>query len=180
VSLKDQLLRAGLGDRRRAEEIEREKRREAKVAAGNQASRAERERREAEGRAAEEASRAAELVARRQQAEARKEAERVRTQAQHLLRAHRVSWRPGPQRFWHRSPDGREIWRLDLPEFLATDLRVGRMAIAWVDDQNPQVLLVDPQTADRVAALRPELILFRNRGPIDRADDQQLYEDGDR
>ena len=176
MSLKDQLLKAGLADKRRAEQVERQKRQEAKVAAGNQVSRAERERRDAEARERQEAERAAEMVARRRESDARKEADRVRMQAQHLLRGHRVPWRPGPQRFWHRAPTGQEIWRLDLPESLATDLRVGRLAIAWVDDQSPEVLLVDPATADRVAALRPELILFRNRGPIDRADDQQLYE----
>ena len=60
---------------------------------------------------------------------------------------------------------------------MATDLRVGRRALAWVDDARPEVVLIDVPTAERVAAIRPELILFRNHGPIDTDPAEQLYED---
>lgn len=42
------------------------------------------------------------------------------------------------------------------------------------------MVVIDPETADRVEALRPELVLFRNRGPVDTDPAEQLYDVGDR
>ena len=182
MNLRDQLLKAGLVDKKRADQVQRDVRKEAKIAEGNQAARAERERVEAEAREAREAERRAReatLAERRREQEARIAVESRLMSTRQTLRAHRIRIGRGTQRFWHRSPDGREAWRLDLPEWVADDLRLGRLAIAWCDDQNPEVLVVDALTANRVEALRPELILFRNRGAIDTDPSQQLYNEAE-
>lgn len=179
MNLRDQLLKAGLADKKRADAVAREKRKEDRTAQAHQIDKATRERLEAEAREAEQRLRDAEVAARRREQEEKEAAavkERLLLSSRQILRAHRVRFRPGPQRFWHRSPDGREAWRLDLSETTATDLRVGRLVVAWVDDRNPEVVLIDPLTANRIEALRPELILFRNRGPIDTDASQQLWE----
>ncbi len=175
MNLRDQLLRAGLADKKRADQIAREKKKEDRVAAGHIEDKATLERREATARDAERREREATATAHRVAARAREEAELALERPRQILRAKRIRVRSGPQRFWHKAPDGREIWRLDITESVALDLRLGQLAIAWCDDRSPEVIIVDRETASRVAELRPELILFRNVGPIDTAFDQQLY-----
>lgn len=175
MNLRDQLLKAGLVDKKRAEQAAREKRQEEKKALSQQEDRATKERREDEAREAERAAREAQQVAHRRETDARETREVTERRPRQILRAKRIRFRPGPQAFWHRAPDGVQIWRLGLPEHLALDLRWGRIAIAWCDDAHPEVVLIDRETAQRIEALRPELLLFWNRGAIDTASDQQLH-----
>lgn len=175
MNLRDQLLKAGLVDKKRAEQAAREKRQEEKKALSQQEDRDTRERREAAAREAGRAAKEAEVVAHRREADAREARELAERRPRQILRAKRIRFRPGPQPFWHRAPDGVQVWRLDLPEHLALDLRWGRVAVAWCDDAHPEVVLVDQETAQRIEQLRPELVLFRNRGGIDTAPDQQLH-----
>lgn len=176
MNLRDQLLKAGLADKKRADEIARQKKKEERVAAGHAEDKATRERREAEAKESERREREAAAIAHRMAARAREEAEITLERPRQILRAKCIRIRPGPQRFWHKAPGGKEIWRLDLPEFVALDLRLGKLAIAWCDDRSPEVLIIDRETAVRIAELRPELILFRNLGPIDTSAAQQLYD----
>lgn len=177
ASLRDQFLKAGLVTKGQADAAEREKRRQEKLAEGNAVARKEKERQEAEARAREAAEREAALIARRREAREREEAQMRVVRCQQILRAHQLKLRPGQQRFYHWSVDRRQALRLLLPEHVATDVRVGRLVIAWVDDARPEAVLIDPATADRVAAIRPELIVFRNTGGVDTDAAQQLYED---
>lgn len=177
MSLRDQFLKAGLVSKTQADSAQRELRKQEKIAQGQALARREQERLDAEERALQVAAREAEHAARRRAAREREEAHMRVVRCQQILRAHALRFRPGTQRFHFRSPDGRHAWRLWLPERLATDLRVCRLALAWVDDLRPEVVVIDPATADRIEALRPELVLFRNRPPIDLDVSQQLYED---
>lgn len=181
MNLRDQLLKAGLVDKKRAEQAAREQKQAQKQAQGQQIDKATREREEAARVERERLEREAEQVRRRKEADAR-EAERVAAtrallSSRAILRQNRVPVRGGTQRFYHWSPDRRECWKLSVTEWMATDLRCGRLAIAWLDEDNPQVVVIDPLTANRIEAIRPELILFRNRGGIDTDASQQLYED---
>jgi uncharacterized protein YaiL (DUF2058 family) len=177
MNLRDQFLKAGLVSKKDADAAQRDVKKQQKVQQGNQEARRILELREAEAREAERLAREAERLARRKAAEELARRETVLWQGRQILRANRVRYRNGPQRFYHRSPDGRELWRLDLPERLAEDLRRGRLAVAWIDGgTEPEIVVVDAESADRVEAVRPELILFRNRGPVDRDPAEQLYE----
>ncbi len=176
MNLRDQLLKAGLVDKKRADQVGREKRKDEKIAAGHQVDKATRERQEAEAREVQRRADEETRIRKRREADAREAEQRKLISSRQILRSHRVRYRPGPQRFWHWSPDRREAWRLDLPEHVASDLRLGRLVIAWVDGDDPEVVLIEPLVANRIEALRPELILFRNRGPVDTDPSQQLWE----
>lgn len=182
MNLREQFLKAGLVDKKRADQAAREQKKAEQIAHGNQLDKATRDRQEAEAKAAEAAKREAEVLARRQEAEKREQtriaAESSLLSTRQILRSQHVPIRGGAQRFWHRSPDAREIWRLDISEWMATDLRCGRLAIVWCDDAHPEVLVIEPLVANRIEQSRPELILFRNRGPIDTDPSQQLYDGG--
>lgn len=176
MSLRDQLLKAGLVNKSQADKAAREVLKEQRAARAQQLPKRELERIEAERKAREEAERlAAQVEKRRAQREAEERLLRELRPRQ-ILRALGEPVRGGNHPFFHRSPDGRYAWRLYVPEHVATDLRCGRRAIAWLDDpRRPEVVLVDPETARRVEAIRPELILFRNRGPVDPDPAEQLY-----
>lgn len=177
MNLRDQLLKAGIVSKKDAESAARDVRKQQKVQHGNQEAKRVQEQREAAVREAERAAHEADRLARRKAAEDQAHRETVLWQGRQILRAHRIRYRAGPQRFHHRSPDGREAWKLYLPERLAEDLRRGRVAVCFIDGgAEPEIVLVDAETADRVEAIRPELVLFRNRGPADPDPAEQLYE----
>ncbi|MDP2317327.1 MAG: DUF2058 family protein [Pseudomonadota bacterium] len=177
MNLRDQFLKAGIVSKKDAEAAARDVRKGQKVQQGNQEAKRVLEQREAAARVAELAAKETERLARRKEAEERARRETVLWQGRQILRAHRVRYRAGPQRFYHRSPDGKEAWKLYLPERLAEDLRRGRGAVAWIDGgTEPEIVLVDAESAARVAEIRPELILFWNRGLSDPDPAEQLYE----
>lgn len=177
MNLRDQLLKAGIVSKKDAEGAARDARKQQKVQQGNQEAKRVLEQREAAAREAAREAHEVERLARRKDAEERARRETVLWQGRQILSTNRIRYRPGPQRFHHRSPDGKEAWKLHLPERLAEDLRRGRVAVAWIDGgAEPHVVLVDRETADRLAAVRPELLLFLNTGPVDPDPAEQLYE----
>ncbi len=177
MNLRDQFLKAGLVSKKDADAAARDARKQQNVQKGHQESKKVLEQRAAEERERERLAREAERLARRKAAEETARRDTLLWQGRQILRSHRLKFRAGPQRFWHRSPDGRELWKLWLPERVAEDLRRGRAAIAWIDGgTEPEIVVVDAETADRVAAIRPELVLFRNRGPADPDPAEQLFE----
>lgn len=177
MNLRDQLLKAGIVSKKDADGAAREARKQQKVQQGNQEAKRVLEQREAAAREAAREAQEVERLARRKEAEERARRETVLWQARQILTANRVRYRTGPQRFHHRSPDGKEAWKLYLPERLAEDLRRGRLAVAWIDGgAEPHVVLVDRESAERVAAIRPGLVLFLNSGPADPDPAEQLYE----
>ncbi|MFZ5478896.1 MAG: DUF2058 family protein [Myxococcota bacterium] len=175
MNLRDQLLKAGLVNKKQAAEAARDVRKQQKVEEGHREAKRVLEQKEAERLAAEKAAREAELLARRRASRERAERETRALQVRHILSSHRLRVR-GPQRFYHRSPDGRELWKLWLPERVAEDLRCGRAAIAYIPGADPHVVVIDREAADRVEAIQPELVLFRNRGRPDADPSEQLYE----
>lgn len=175
MSLRDSLLKAGVVDKKAAQRAEQQLRQEKKAVLGNQISKAERERLEREEAERLRREREEDLLRRRREAKERQEREIRLMSSRQILRSHAIRYRPGPQRFWFKAPVSPEIWRLDLPERLANDLRCGYLAIAWCDDQNPDVVLVDRKAAERIQQIRPELVLFWNADGGDPDPSQQLW-----
>ena len=180
MSLRDSLLKAGVVNKKDAQRVEQQLRLEKKAALGSQISKAERERQEREEAERQRQEREEELLRRRREAKAQQELEIRLMSSRQILRSHALRYRPGPQRFWFKAPVHPEIWRLDLPERLADDLRCGYLAVAWCDDQSPDVLIIDRAAAERVAAIRPELILFWNADGGERDPAEQLWDGGRR
>lgn len=175
MSLRDSFLKAGLVNKKEAQRAEQQLRQEKKQATGQQISKAERERLEAEEAERRRQEQAEELANRRREARLKEEQEIRLMSTRQMLRAHAIRYRPGPQRFWFRAPVAPEIWRVDLPERMANDIRCGYLALAFCDDQHPDVVVVDRKAAERVQALRPELILFWNADGADPDPSQQLW-----
>lgn len=175
MNLRDQLLKAGVVSKKDAQRAEQEKRKQEKIEQGNREAKAA-----LEAKAAAEAERLrlekeAEVIARRRASRAREEEQMRRVRPLQLLWGNRVRYTPGQQRFYYRAANRRELHRIDLPEWLAEDLRQGRRCIAWLDDGTDRVVIVDAAIADQVEAIRGGLILFRNAPPPDADPSQQLH-----
>lgn len=175
MSLRDSLLKAGLVSKKDTQRVEQQLRQEQKQAQAHQQSKAEREKREAAEAERIRKEKEEELIRRRREAREREEQALRLMSSRQILRSHRVRFRPGPQKFWFKSPKVPEIWRLDLSERSAYELRCGGLAIFWCDDQSPEVLLVDRDAAGRVRKLRPELCLFWNEDGGDPDPSEQLH-----
>jgi uncharacterized protein YaiL (DUF2058 family) len=175
MNLRDQLLKAGIVNKKQADQAARDQRHQQKVEQGTAEAKRVREQKEAERVAAEKSQREAEALARRRAAREKAERDTRELQVRHILSSHRMRVR-GPQRFYYRAPNGKELWKLMLPERVAEDLRCGRAAIAYIDGTEPDCFVIDREAADRLEELKPEVILFRNRGAVDRDPSEQLYE----
>lgn len=162
MSLRDAMLQAGLIDKKKKRQADRQSKRSRRKKQGNRQRRSEAE---AQAAAAREAAREAELQ--RQIAERQARAERSledarRLQARHLLQAHRIDANFGPVRFFHRAVAGPALLRMDLPWTVARGLREGRLVIgALVGYGEPEYVIVPAGVAERVRV--PELLVFWNR-----------------
>lgn len=177
MSLRDQLLKSGLVDKKTARKTNQEMEAERKAARGERERRADVERRaEDAARQEREARQAALLDAKR----ARDRATELRDQQRrvsNLLRDYQVRVRGGNQPFWHRAADGLHVHKLLIHERLAWDLIGGVCAISWTGDPaDPSYVLIADAVARRVAALEPGRVLFHNLERPDRNDpSEQLY-----
>jgi uncharacterized protein len=169
MSLRDQLLKAGIVNKKKVARANRDlKQDRRKDGAGRESKRA-RKAREAEARAQARA----ELDARRRkEADDRIAAEQAmarRRIVRGLLRDHALPHRGGKQAFWFVAADRKTILRLEIPGSWAHDLRAGRLAIVWLgEDPHPEraehrVLRSD--AVERVRQHAPERLLFWNETP---------------
>lgn len=170
-SLRDQLVKAKLASRADLRRVNHEKAAERRQQQGHREARATLESRE------EEQRRAAEVETLRRRAEERclrqaeDEARARQQQADAILRHHRIDSRPGPQRFWHRTLDGRFLHRLDLPERMAMELRSGHLAVGAIPNlADTDYVLVPAAIAGRVHTICPDRIVHWNQVPPDPAD----------
>lgn len=171
MSLRDQLLAAGLVDKKAARKANQEQEAERRAARGERERRAEVEKRAAEASRQEREARQASQIevrkAREREATARDQQRRV----SNLLRDYQVRVRGGNQPFWHRAPDGVHLHRLLMHERLAWDLVAGVCAISWTGDPlDPSYVLISDAVARRVSALEPGRVLFHNTERPDPAD----------
>lgn len=161
MSLRDQLIKKGLVDKKRARSLDREAKRERKAKQGQRerkkvVERREREQREAELQAAAEARALA-----RREAELRREASELPARVRQKIRANLIRSR-GPVPFHAVGPDGRTVHRLEVNERVAWKLRAGEAAIAaliW-EDRPPELVVVSTDAARDLKEIAPESVCF--------------------
>ena len=182
MSLRDQLLKAGIVNQKKVRQANRQLKKKRKVEQGQRQSRRQVERtaqaEEATRRAAQEEKGAAERARRREI----REREETRRAVQMWLRTHRIPLRNGNQLFFHRSARGPRIVRCEFPESVVWELVRGRMAIAWdgPSSADPEYILIPDRTAQRLQELAPERVLFFNAEPTSEDDPaEQPYDMGE-
>ena len=173
MSLRDQLLKAGLADKKKVQEVNRELKQQRKREQAERERKSVLARREAEAARAEVEARAAAQQAARAEAQARRDEADRRRLVDNLTRAYRIRWRTGAHPFFLRGPQGQRVLRLMVPETIALDLRGGQLAICWLgeDPTDPEELLVLPaDAAARVEQAAPGRRLFWNEAPPEKED----------
>jgi len=160
MSLRDQLLKAGVASKKDVARVERQKKHERRKKQGNRKRKTQAER---DALAAQEAARQAALQAkqarRAQREAARAEQERV-LRVRNLILGNAVRTR-GPQPFWVKRPNGR-IVRLQVAPRVAMTLRSGELAVAGLDGEP---VIVAKRAADVLSDIEPGAVWFYVREP---------------
>jgi uncharacterized protein YaiL (DUF2058 family) len=163
MSLRDQLLKKGLVDKKRAQQIDREAKAERRAEQGQRERKRVVEQREAErARAEAEAAAHARALARKQAELAREDAERPARIRQKIL-ANRIRGR-GPVPFHVRAPDGRTLRRIEVHPNVAWKLRAGELGVAalgWPREEW-EAVVVNAHAARELRALDPAIVCFLN------------------
>ncbi len=160
MSLRDQLLKAGLASkkdvRRTNQELKEERRTEQASRKRKAALRAE----EAAARALAEDELKHKAEERRAREEAREADERVHRVRQ-MLQANRMGAK-GRVPFHVRSLDGRRVHRLQVPERVAFGLRCGELAVGAFAEPGAEAeyYIIPSRTATKLASLAPEHLVF--------------------
>jgi uncharacterized protein YaiL (DUF2058 family) len=168
MSLRDQLMKAGVVSRKQKQAAERELKRKRKQQQAQRASKRDLERQEREELERKHAEAIQAKLAQRRESRASQEAGARRLRANQIVEHHALRAAPGPQRFWHHTPGGVLLNRLDLPRKLATELRLGRLAVVWSESfGEPSYRVVTRDVALRLRSILPERVLFLNEQPPD-------------
>lgn len=163
MSLRDQLLKAGLVDKKKHRQVNRELKKKRKKKQSKRDKKAVVEAREAEAQRIAREAEIARRLERKQQLEAEREEGERRRRVRNLLRAYQVRPKRGPVPFFHLTPDRGHAHRMWVPESWAWDLRKGALAIAWLTDgDDPDYVVLPRAAAERVREHAPERILFFN------------------
>ncbi len=171
MSLRDQLLKAGVVSRKQKQAAERDLKRKRKKKQSKRTSKKAQDR--AAQALAEQQREAviAEKLERRRQVEHAKEASARRLRANQIVEHHAMRSKPGPQPFWHPTPGGVFLHRLDLPRSLAEQLRRGSLAVVWSESfGEPSYRVVARDVAERLRGVLAERVLFFNETPPDPSD----------
>lgn len=158
ASLQEQLMQAGIVDKKQAKKIDREKRKAAKTQPKGHA-KVDETREQAQRALAEKAERARELN-RQQQAQAHEKA--IRAQVIQLIRMNRIEHSPGdvPYQF----TDGKKIKKKYVSAKMHEDLSQGRVAIARLDGGYE---LIPAAAARKVMQRDEDAIVLLNDGQAD-------------
>jgi len=175
MSLRDQLLKAGVVSRKQKQAAERDLKRKRKKKQAQRSSKKDQDR--AARKQAEQQRQAAidEKHERRRAAERAQEASARRLRANQLVEHHAMRSKPGPQPFWHPTPGGVILHRLDLPRSLAEQLRSGKLAVVWSESfGDPSYRVVARDVAERLRGVLAERVLFFNETPPDPSDPAEM------
>ncbi|WP_108126511.1 DUF2058 domain-containing protein [Saccharospirillum mangrovi] len=168
-SLADQLLNAGLVDKKKAQQAEQQKRKQARQARKGQAEDDDTQERLAQQRA-EKAERDRELNRQRQQAE---QAKALRAQAWQMLQ-HSAVEASGDVRFSFTDARVNKIKQLFVDATAQTQLAKGRLAICGDDER---YYLVPRNVADKVAERFADAVIFVADQVSNEADEDDPYKD---
>lgn len=161
MSLRDQLIKKGLVDAKRARKLDRQAKEERKSKQGQRD-----KKRLAEARA-REAREAAERAAVEERARARKQAELERERAELPARvrqkilANQIRSR-GPVPFFVRGPQPERVARLSVDPRVAWKLRAGEAAVAVLRgaDTAPELVVISADAARDLREIDPETVRF--------------------
>ncbi len=158
MSLRDQLLKAGLVSKKDARRAEQERRRQEQKRRGRQEKKKVREAREAARRAAEERERVEALArARREHARVARLHERA-LRIRQLIRAHELK-AGGPVRYFHRGVGG-AIHAMQVSAGTARLLARGRVAVVALDlGTRIRYALVPDRVAAQLAELSDKVVV---------------------
>lgn len=168
MSLRDQLLSAGLVDKSAVRKANRDLKKKRKKRQGKREKKsvvAARQRAEAE---AAQQARAEKVRAERAQELARREAHSRKRALRSLLRSHRLPSREGNQLFFHRAAHGPGVVRNMWPESWVDGLCKGTLAVVWAGPtrKDPDYVVVPESVARRLQASAPQRIVHFNAEPI--------------
>lgn len=159
MSLRDQLIKAGLIDKKGAAKVDRAAKADRKAAQGARAPKSAEERARLDHDRDEKERRAAQAAADRMRAEVERSAHEAVHRIKQVAMAHRMAGR-GPVPFFHRRLDSPALACLSLRESLARDLRNGGAAIVGFRDLGGYAYVVVPRrTVERIATFAPEAIV---------------------
>jgi uncharacterized protein YaiL (DUF2058 family) len=165
MSLKDQLLKAGLVSKKQVRKVNQKERKQRKKHQSSREAKAIVQTREKTERKAKAAAEKAERIAVRRQLHRDREAVEAVRRVDQILGGNRVRYRGGQQPLWHLSPDRCFALRLDLPASVAFDIHCGKLAIGYrgaPDAFEPDIVVLPRDAAERVHRIDPSRILFMN------------------
>ena len=178
MSLRDQLLKAGLVDKKQVQKTNRKLKKSRRQKQSEREKKGTVESREAELRAAETARKKEERRSRRRVSEDLRDRENLQRLVGNLIRSYGQSIPEGRHVFFYKMPDGRRLQRVLIPIETALGLRSGMLAIAWTGQEDePDFLLLPADTAQRIMNHEPDRILFFNQEKPETSDpSEQLAE----
>lgn len=167
-SLKDQLLKAGLVDEKKARQIEKQKRKQAKQTPKGQVQTNE-VREQAQQTRAERAAKDKEINRQRQQAA---EAKAIAAQIKQLIDTNRIDRKDGD--IAYQFSDGKKIKKLYVTQLLQTQLINGVIAIVRNGDKYE---LVPAPIADKIKQRDESMVLVQNVAGKTEIDEDDPYAD---
>jgi len=174
--MRDQLLKAGLVNKKKVRQANRQLKNKRKKQQGQRQSKKSIQSAAKAAEAARKAEQKAKVDAERARRRAIREREERQRAVQMWLRTHRVPLREGNQLFFHKSARGPRLVKCLLPESIVLELRRGRLAVAWdgPSSADPEYVLLPDLTARRLLELAPERLLFFNTEPPPEDDPAEL------
>jgi len=174
--MRDQLLKAGLVNKKKVRQANRQLKNKRKKQQGQRQSKKSIQSAAKAAEAARKAEQKAKVDAERARRRAIREREERQRAVQMWLRTHRVPLREGNQLFFHKSARGQRLVKCLLPESIVLELRRGRLAVAWdgPSSADPEYVLLPDLTARRLLELAPERLLFFNTEPPPEDDPAEL------
>ena len=161
MSLRDQLLKAGLASKKDVRRANQELRSERKHDQGHREKKRDVEAAEAAERAAAEEQALKERAAARHDREAVREEHDREHRIRQIVLKNRLGGK-GSVPFFHKTADGRHLHRLDVNDRMAFGLRCGELAVAALPEPDgTSYHVIRLKAADKLAEIAPETVVFR-------------------
>lgn len=172
ASLQEQLLKAGIVDKKKAKQVEQEKRKKAKQANKGQPQKDE-AKELAKQALAEKSTRDRELNCQKEQAAERKA---IAAQIKQLIEVNRIDRSNGESSY--QFTDGKKIKKIYVTEQQHNLLSKGSIAIVrLISYQNDQYELVPAGVANKIKQRDETIVIVQNEASTDNTDDDDYYAD---
>jgi uncharacterized protein YaiL (DUF2058 family) len=163
MSLRDQLLKAGLVDKKQVQKANRKLKNSRRNEQSTRDRKTTVDSREAELQARQTVRIKEERHARRKESEELRDRANMKRLVGNLVRSYGQSIPVGRHVFFYKMPDGQRLQRAQVPLETAVDLRSGKLAIGWTGPEDePDFLLLPAEVAQRILNHEPDRILFFN------------------